>query len=485
MTADIRVDLEEELDNLDESQVESWLGRCFTACDPRYDSDWLNGIFELAVMQFPNNFEVRAAASKAATMEAQRLFDDGDHQEAIGRLERLLENDPYCTDAFEMLERFMQASAVPAPEPAPLPVAPVVEAAPPAPEPLPIAPALPASLVIESEPAVDDLSFLDDDDLLDLSPELPPVSSSAEPEVQQPAAALLPPPPEPEPVQAVTVEPPAPPPVTLEVPVAPPAPAPVPPPPPPQAPLPLMVEAAAPRSSGFDWRSVVSLPNHGREGLEPQLEVLLPSLTERFCQAGNFRSLVLLLSDLLQRDSKHQGLRGNLQTALHEWAKSLEQAGRGPEAGQVAAWALQLLPETSGWATTTCQRFPATLPKLPDLTALASSSTPAWMAWVAPLREDPSRHEEAAQALSTDTQGLQSLFRHLAVHHPNDAEHVLNLGWAYSHTGQHALAMVHTQRSLQIQASQRAYKLLQKIYTDLGQPEMAQRAVHQLSQLST
>ena len=43
MTADIRMGLENELDQLDESGVESWLARCFEACDPRYDSDWLNG----------------------------------------------------------------------------------------------------------------------------------------------------------------------------------------------------------------------------------------------------------------------------------------------------------------------------------------------------------------------------------------------------------------------------------------------------------
>ena len=94
MTADIRMGRENELDQLDESGVESWLARCFEACDPRYDSDWLNGIFELALMQFPDNYEVRAAASRAATMEAQRLYDEGETGEAVSRLERLLESDP-------------------------------------------------------------------------------------------------------------------------------------------------------------------------------------------------------------------------------------------------------------------------------------------------------------------------------------------------------------------------------------------------------
>lgn len=105
------------------------------------------------------------------------------------------------------------------------------------------------------------------------------------------------------------------------------------------------------------------------------------------------------------------------------------------------------------------------------------------MGWVNVLRDKPERAPEAAQALANDQQAIQSLFRHLAVHHPNQPEHVLNLGWAYSITGQHALAMVHTQRALQLKASARGYQLLQKIYTDLGQPDMAQRVGQQLAQL--
>ena len=172
MTADIRMGLENELDQLEDSQVESWLARCFEACDPRYDSDWLNGIFELALMQFPDNYEVRAAASRAATMEAQRLYDEGDNAEAVSRLERLLESDPYCTEAFELLERFMANNAeVPDPEPiAPPPLAtpPLIVAEAPAAE--PVAQASPVALLDPLPEHHDDelLSFLDDDLMIGL-----------------------------------------------------------------------------------------------------------------------------------------------------------------------------------------------------------------------------------------------------------------------------------------------------------------------------
>jgi tetratricopeptide (TPR) repeat protein len=236
--------------------------------------------------------------------------------------------------------------------------------------------------------------------------------------------------------------------------------------------------------SSFDWRSVVGLPAHTQPTLEPQLEAILPSLTERFSQVGNYRSLVMLLTDLYQRDPSHQGVSNNLNSVLHDWASQLEKQGRGPEAGQVAAWSRQLLGERANWAPDLLQRFPSHAPNLPDLGSLTGVSSPTWMNWINPLREDPSRYEAAGQSLAHDAQGLQSLFRHLAVQHPDQPDHVLNLGWAYSKTGQHALAMVHTQRSLQMRQSARAYQLLQKVYTDLGQPEMAQRVAQQISQLS-
>lgn len=190
-----------------------------------------------------------------------------------------------------------------------------------------------------------------------------------------------------------------------------------------------------------------------------------------------------MLTDLYQRDGSHQGVRNALNNVLRDWAGQLEQQSRGPEAGQVAAWSRQLLGSAATWTDALIQRYPSQLPSLPDLAQYGASSAPPWMAWVNTLRDHPERAEEAAQALNNDPQGLQSLFRHLAVHHPNHPEHVLNLGWAYSQTGQHALAMVHTQRSLQLKPNARAYQLLQKIYSDLGQPDMAQRAAQQLSQL--
>ena len=519
MTADIRMGLENELDQLDESGVESWLARCFEACDPRYDSDWLNGIFELALMQFPENYEVRAAASRAATMEAQRLYDEGDTGEAVSRLERLLESDPYCTEAFELLERFMannsEAPEAPAPEliahaPEPVPVAAAASPAVTAPALEPVAQSSPVATLDPLPEGHDDelLSFLDDDLMIGLEnvvqPELPPddelvevpaaavevaapaPSDPAEPlAIADPAAPVpfdLPSQPEPTPLPPPPVaEVPAP---VAEAPAIAPPPAPVAPPVPETAPTVASSPSPAPlRSLGFDWRTVVGLPAHSGSALEPQLEAILPNLAERFSQVGNYRSLVILLTDLFQRDPSHQGVGSTLNSLLSDWSSQLEKQGRGPEAGQVAAWSQQLLGARANWATPVLQRFPAQPPSLPDLGGLGGPTAPTWMNWVGPLRDDPSRFQDAAQALGGDQQGLQSLFRHLAVQHPDHPDHVLNLGWAYSHTGQPALAMVHTQRSLQLRQSPRAFQLLQKIYTDLGQTEMAQRVAQQLAQL--
>lgn len=242
-----------------------------------------------------------------------------------------------------------------------------------------------------------------------------------------------------------------------------------------------VAQPAAALNGSFDWRSVVGLPGHAQSTLEPQLEAILPSLTERFTQVGNYRSLVMLLTDFYQRDPSHQGVSNNLNSVLNDWANHLEKQGRGSEAGQVAAWSQQLLGARANWAAPMLARFPAQPPSLPDLSGLSSIASPGWMNWISPLRDDPSRFQEAGTALAHDPQGLQSLFRHLAVQHSDSADHVLNLGWAYSHTGQHALAMVHTQRSLQMRQSPRAYQLLQKIYLDLGQPDMAQRVAQQLA----
>lgn len=503
MTADIRMGLENELDQLEDSQVESWLARCFEACDPRYDSDWLNGIFELALMQFPDNYEVRAAASRAATMEAQRLYDEGDNTEAVSRLERLLESDPYCTEAFELLERFMANNAevpdaTPPPEelapPPPVVALPVAVA--PAAEPAPL---ISPVAVLDPLPEHHDdelLSFLDDDLMIGLDnviqaelPEVPSLEPAAVaapiPEVAPPALLI--------PAEPVVAQPDPEPPAPLAE-VAPPAPEPTPEPPPaavvavdtPPAPKlapPPPLETLDPvHSSGFDWRSVVGLPAHGQPTLEPQLEAILPNLAERFSQVGNYRSLVMLLTDLFQRDPSHQGVANTLNSMLNDWSSQLEKQGRGPEAGQVAAWSQQLLGARAAWTQPLLQRFPAQPPSLPDLGSFSGPSAPAWMNWVSPLREDPSRYQDAASSLGGDQQGIQSLFRHLAVQHPDHPDHVMNLGWAYSHTGQHALAMVHTQRSLQLRPDPRAYQLLQKIYTDLGQTEMAQRVAQQLAQ---
>lgn len=477
MTADIRMALENELDDLVEGRIDSWIQRCFDSCDPRYDSDWLNGMLELAVMQFPENYEVRAAASRAATMEAQRLYDEGDSQEAVSRLERLLESDPYCTEAFELLEKFMQAAPVSAEQDPPQVEAPQVAApqvvAPQvvAPEPEPVVVVAPVPVPVAEVPASsaapvgmvvsdddDLLSFLAEDVLIDLDVALP----EAELSTPLPAAPVAPPP-EPAPIVAeVAVEPPPAPAIAA---------------PPPAAPV--MATAAA----GFDWRSVIALPSHGSSVVEPQLEALLPSLTERFSQVRNYRGLVLLLTDLYQRDASHLGVSTTLNSVLRDWALHLEHEGRGPEGGQVAVWSQQLLGSRADWATAIAQKYPSQPPNLPDLGGLSGLSAPNWMSWVNVLRDDPNRFREAAVALSADSQGLQSLFRHLAVHHPNHPDHVLNLGWGYSQTGQPALAMVHTQRAIQLRPSARAYQLLQQVYLDLGQPEMAQRVSQQMVQL--
>jgi tetratricopeptide (TPR) repeat protein len=455
MSADLRMNLESELDTLSEDQVESWLQRCFEDCDPRFDSDWLNGIFELALMQFPDNYEVRAAASKAAIMDAQRLYDEGDQAEAVSRLERLLENDTYCTEAFELLERFMQGGQVEAPPPPPAAVE--------APEEVAVADLSEAELPEE-------LDFLNDDLLADLSlePDLPleldsldsaaPVEPleeviAAEPEL--PAVELEPIQPEPAPVREPEVE--------VEVAAAPAEPV-----------SPPVAVPATLSPSASDWKSAVMLPSDAGP-IEANLLSILPNLAERLRNASSYRPLTLLLADLHQRDSGAEAVRVTLHETLRAWAQQLESQSRASEAAQVAQFALSIIPESQPWAQPLSSKFPAALPSLPTFSQAPGASTPTWMNWVEPLKADPSRYQEAGEVLKDDPTGLQSLFRHLAVHHASHPEHVLNLGWAYSVTGQHALAMVHTQRALSMQSSARAQQLLRQIYTDLGQPELAQR----------
>lgn len=164
METDSRVQLENELDHLTEDTVENWMERCFESCDPRYDSDWLNGMFELALMQFPDSFEVRTACSRAAVLDAQRLANQGEAKEAIRKLESLLEADPYCTEAFELLEELTLAMSgaglkKPSPEELAAMAVPVVV------EPVPAPPVEP---VVEVEPDGPDNSLellLGDDDL--------------------------------------------------------------------------------------------------------------------------------------------------------------------------------------------------------------------------------------------------------------------------------------------------------------------------------
>lgn len=153
METDNRIQLENELDSLTEATVENWMERCFEYCDPRYDTDWLNGMLELAQMQFPDNYEVRSACSRAAVLDAQRLANEGDNKEAIRKLEQLLELDPYCTEGFELLEQLSKVA--PSQEPTPAPVAPIVVTPPVQSAPAPAAPEPSLSLLDEDD------SFLD------------------------------------------------------------------------------------------------------------------------------------------------------------------------------------------------------------------------------------------------------------------------------------------------------------------------------------
>ena len=111
MEIDHRIELENELEELEDSQLEDWIARCFASCDPRYDADWLSSIFELAQLHFPDHYEVRSACSQAGILEAKRLEEEGDHAEAVSRLERLLDSDPYCAEALELLEVILQRQA--------------------------------------------------------------------------------------------------------------------------------------------------------------------------------------------------------------------------------------------------------------------------------------------------------------------------------------------------------------------------------------
>jgi tetratricopeptide (TPR) repeat protein len=164
---DIRVQLENELDTLQEENVESWIQRCFESCDPRYDSDWLSGMLELAHMQFPDHYEVRAACSRAIVLEARRLAGEGDKKEAMRRLEQLLEADPYCTEGFEFLEELSKPPSAEVPP---------VEA---------------PALAPESVPAVlPEILNSSDEELVATPPAVPePAAAPAPPEASAPSPA--------------------------------------------------------------------------------------------------------------------------------------------------------------------------------------------------------------------------------------------------------------------------------------------------------
>ena len=282
---DIRVQLENELDSLQEEQVESWIQRCFEACDPRYDSDWLSGMFELANMQFPDNYEVRSACSKATILEARRLSTEGDVKEAMARLEQLLEADPYCTEGFELLEELSKPQE---------PVQPPSIAAEPA-------------VVAMAPPPPDELSSMfADEELFQLDNDLP--------------LAATPPTPEPTPEPAPEI---------------------------PASAISAPAQNAASAPVPEPWDELWTLPRPVSEGIhDPHYLQGVVAMSEKMRTVGRPDYALRILVDHRQELQESPAWREHVKSTLIAWVNKLVESDLGQQAAQVSAWGARVLQES-------------------------------------------------------------------------------------------------------------------------------------------
>jgi hypothetical protein len=616
METDNRIQLENELDSLTEATVENWMERCFEYCDPRYDTDWLNGMLELAQMQFPDNYEVRSACSRAAVLDAQRLANDGDSKEAIRKLEQLLELDPYCTEGFELLEQLSKAPSgesqpavaaapiVAAPvEPTPAPV--VVAAAPSAdptlslldeddsfldaalpeitesddflnmfeddelfahieieedlassPEQVvsspsnevvspvvsdsientaaslePVAaaeePAIPAWLTSEDEPEISEIAPIEtQSDSPSVEPpsvethssaETEPVSAEPAPAVEEPILAVveIPAPAEipeislPEVASLEVVEEEAPrvvvAPQVEEPPVAAPA---ISEPPvvaqvdvpvisvPQVAPQPTIhytAPAANPpsatttRSSVGGWDEFFLYPRRQPPISDsPQYLAAVISLVQQMLSQSRPDSALRLLVDHREELAQRSEWAEWVSQAVTTCCRNLENEGKGSSALLTATWGAKQLPQaTELTALQSRLQGSYSMPSLPTV-GFGPSQSSRLTHWFEQLRANPSDQQmlmDIFQELGDNLEQFLQLFRSLAVEMPENADQVLNLGWAYLQVGPPALALVHIQRGLRLQSSLRGQQLLVDVYAKLGQEPLRQSALQRLHEL--
>lgn len=428
---DIRVQLENELDTLQEENVESWIQRCFEACDPRYDSDWLSGMLELAHMQFPDHYEVRSACSRAIVLEARRLSGEGDTKEAMRRLEQLLEADPYCTEGFELLEELSkpaeaEAEATPAETPAQAPTEQTASGE------AELAAAVPGEIPT---------SF--DEEL--------PFTPPAVPE------------PEPAPV-AVASAPAAPTPFEAAGPAAEPA---VPP-----------VAAAASKAPSLPWDELWKLPRPLPEGTpDSQYLQVVANLAEKMRALGRPDAALRILVDHRQDLEKTVSWSDQIKSTLLAWVNKLASSQHGAEAALVCDWGARVVPSSPE-----IQELAADLKKRFGLPKAPSSPADEWRGKLEANPVDAGLLEQISGAYANDSDGLLMLFRQVAVEHPEDSRHILNLGWAYLKAGTAVLALVHTQRALKLSPTRRAYQILADIYDKLGQKQLQEAALRSLQE---
>ena len=305
------------------------------------------------------------------------------------------------------------------------------------------------------------------------------LTSSAEPAADPPSA----------PAPAVVIAPPAP-----AVVAAPPAPAVVAAPaaslPPaaterPAPPVPAQLPEAARTSTAVSpqvWGKVWGLAalEESPAG-DPALDQLVSSYAERLCAAGRFRSAARALADWLEKHPGSARLKAVLKACLQAWVQNLAQRGRGPDAVRVGSWGATVLAgeaDVERLNQQLQQRFgppPTDEPGLPlaggnrDHTVLRERvvASPDDLAILAQVQTE----------LGPEPRAALHFFRQLALEHPQQANHQLNLGWIYLQARQPTLALVHTQRALALEGTPRGREQLADIYRALGQPNLADEAL--------
>lgn len=172
--------------------------------------------------------------------------------------------------------------------------------------------------------------------------------------------------------------------------------------------------------------------------------------------------------------------------AVTTCCRNLEGEGKGSSALLTAAWGAKQLPQAAELiALQSRLQASYSMPSLPTLGFGAGQSS-RMTDWLEQLRANPSSAQLLADVhaeLGDNLEQFLQLFRSLAVEMPDNADQVLNLGWAYLQVGPPALALVHIQRALRIQISQRGQQLLIEVYAKLGQEPLKESAIQRLHEL--